>query len=89
VDTVRNGQRWRVAAIDTATNRLVAQRLDDGARAVFGGQYLREHVGLAYAVTVHASQGVTVGTTQAVSAENATRSLFYVAMARGRDANTA
>jgi hypothetical protein len=89
VDTVRNGQRWRVAAIDTATNRLAAQRLDDGARAVFGGEYLREHVGLGYAVTVHASQGVTVGATHAVLGENATRSLLYVAMTRGRDANTA
>jgi len=89
VDTVRNGQRWRVAAIDTATNRLAAQRIDDGARVVFGGQYLREHVSLGYAVTVHASQGVTVGTTHAVLAENATRSLFYVAMTRGREANTA
>jgi hypothetical protein len=38
---------------------------------------------------VHASQGVTVGTTHAVLAENATRSLFYVAMTRGREANTA
>jgi hypothetical protein len=89
VDTVRNGQRWRVAAIDTATNRLAAQRLDDGARAVFGGPYLREHVGLGYAVTVHASQGVTVGSTHAVVAETTTRSLFYVAMTRGRQANTA
>lgn len=86
---MRNGQRWRVAAIDAATNRLAAQRLDDGARAVFGGQYLREHVGLGYAVTVHACQGVTVGTTHAVVAENATRSLFYVAMTRGRQTNTA
>ena len=68
---------------------LGALRLDDGARAVFGAQYLREHVGLGYAVTVHASQGVTVGTTHAVLAETATRSLFYVAMTRGRDANTA
>jgi conjugative relaxase-like TrwC/TraI family protein len=89
VDAVRNGQRWRVAEIDTVTNRLAAQRLDDGARAVFGGQYLREHVSLGYAVTVHASQGVTAGTTHAVLDGNATRSLFYVAMTRGRDGNTA
>jgi hypothetical protein len=89
VDAVRNGQRWRVAGIDTSTNRLAAQRLDDGACAVFGGQYLREHVSLGYAVTVHASQGVTAATTHAVLDENATRSLFYVAITRGRDGNIA
>lgn len=86
---VRNGHRWRVAAIDPATNRLAAERLDDGARTVFGGDYLREHVSLGYAVTVHSAQGVTADTTHAVLGENATRALLYVAISRGRDTNTA
>ena len=33
VDQVRNGNRWRVAAIDPTTNRIAAERLSDGARA--------------------------------------------------------
>jgi hypothetical protein len=89
VDPVRNGQRWRVAAIDAAANRVAAQRLGDGTGAVFEGEYLREHVSLGYAVTVHAAQGVTADTTHAVIGETGTRSLLYVAMTRGRHANTA
>jgi ATP-dependent exoDNAse (exonuclease V) alpha subunit len=86
---VRNGQRWRVASIDPATNRLAAERLDDGARAVFEGDYLREHITHGYAVTVHCAQGVTADTTHAVLGENTARSTLYVAMTRGRQANSA
>ena len=42
-----------------------------------------------YAVTVHSAQGVTADTTHAVLGETTTRALLYVAMTRGRDANTA
>jgi ATP-dependent exoDNAse (exonuclease V) alpha subunit len=63
---VRNGNRWRVAGIDPATNRMAAERLDDGARVVFEGDYLREHITHGYAVTVHSAQGVTADTTHAV-----------------------
>ena len=88
-DSVRNGNRWRVAAIDPAGNRVAAERLGDGARAVFENEYLCEHVSLGYAVTVHSAQGVTADTTHAVLGENTTRSLLYVAMTRGRQSNTA
>ena len=63
---VRNGHRWRVAAIDPMRNRLAAERLDDRARVVFEGNYLREYVTHGYAVTVHAAQGVTADTSHAV-----------------------
>ena len=48
IDQVRNGNRWRVAAIDPDTNRIAAERLSDGARVVFDGDYLNEprHAGL-------------------------------------------
>ena len=36
VDQVRNGNRWRVAGIDTQTKRIAAERLTDRARTVFG-----------------------------------------------------
>ena len=51
--------------------------------------YLREHVGLGYAVTVHSAQGVTADTSHAVLGENTNRALLYVAMTRGRHTNTA
>ena len=86
---VRNGNRWRVAAIDSEKYRIAAVRLDDGAGVVFSGDYLREHVNLGYAVTVHSAQGVTADTSHAVLGENTTRNLLYVAMTRGRHTNAA
>jgi conjugative relaxase-like TrwC/TraI family protein len=87
--SVRNGNRWRVAAIDADTNRVAAERLDDEARVVFDNDYLRDHVSLGYAVTVHSAQGVTADASHAVLGENTSRALLYVAMTRGRYANTA
>lgn len=86
---VRNGNRWRVAAIDSEKYRIAAVRLDDGAGAVFSGDYLREHINLGYAVTVHSAQGATADTSHAVLGEDTTRNLLYVAMTRGRHTNTA
>lgn len=85
--SVRNGNRWRVAAIDAKTNRVAAERLDDKARVVFENDYVREHVSLGYAVTVHSAQGVTADASIAVLREDTSRNLLYVAMTRGRNAN--
>jgi ATP-dependent exoDNAse (exonuclease V) alpha subunit len=87
-DPVRNGNRWRVYAIDPEHNRIAARRFDDDARAAFTGDYLSEHITHGYAVTVHSAQGVTADTTQAVLGENTTRAMAYVAMTRGRESNT-
>jgi hypothetical protein len=86
---VRNGNRWRVLAVDPPNRRLAAQRLGDGAHATLEGDYLREHVTLGYAATVHSAQGATADTTHAVLGDTTTRNLLYVAMTRGRDTNTA
>jgi hypothetical protein len=86
---VRNGNRWRVAAVDIGRNRLAAERLSDGARVVFDGDYLTEHVSLGYAATVHAAQGVTTDTSLAVLGDNSSRAMVYVALTRGRNANHA
>jgi len=88
-DAVRNGNRWRVYAVDPERHRIAARRLDDGARAAFSGDYLREQITHGYAVTVHSTQGVTADTTHAVLGENTTRALLYVALTRGRDSNQA
>lgn len=87
-DPVRNGDRWRVAAVDPGTNRVAAERLSDGAGAVFHADYVREHVTHGYATTVHSAQGVTADTSHAILGEGTTRSMLYVAMTRARDANT-
>ncbi|ORX14156.1 AAA family ATPase [Mycobacterium szulgai] len=88
-EQVRNGNRWRVVVIDERTNRIAAERLTDKARGLFDSDYLREHVTLGYAVTVHAAQGVTAHTAHAVIGESASRAMAYVAMSRGRDTNHA
>lgn len=88
-DPVRNGQRWRVLAVDPEHQRIAARRLDDGARTVFSGDYLHQHIHHGYAVTVHSAQGVTADTTHAVLGENTSRNLLYVAVTRGRDTNHA
>ena len=62
---------------------------------VFEGDYLREHVTLGYAVTVHSAQGVTVGgrdtagVCHSIMGEGATRAMAYVAMTRAKDENHA
>jgi conjugative relaxase-like TrwC/TraI family protein len=89
IDQVRNGNRWRVVGVDPAGNRLAAERITDSARVVFDADYLREHVNLGYAATVHSQQGVTADTCHAVLSESASRAAAYVAMTRGRDHNNA
>ena len=61
IDQVRNGNRWRVAGVDAQRGRIAAERLTDAARVIFEGDYLREHITLGYATTLHAAQGITVG----------------------------
>jgi hypothetical protein len=88
---VRNGQRWQVIAVDDTAEhpRIAARRHGDQAWTVFSGDYLRGHVQLGHAVTVHTAQGVTADTTHAVLADTASRNLAYVALTRGRQANHA
>lgn len=64
-------------------------RLDDGARVVFDNDYLRQHVSPGYAITVHSTQRVTADTSHAVLSEITSRAMLYVAITRGRHANTA
>lgn len=93
VDQVRNGNRWVVADIDPTNGRIAAARLTDTARVVFEGDYLREHVTLGYATTLHSAQGITVGnsTTRGAAftllSARATRAMAYVGTTRAKDDN--
>ena len=88
-DQVRNGNRWRVIALDPDTNRIAADRLSDRARVVFNGDYVANHIMLGYAATVHSAQGVTADSCYALLGEGASRAMAYVAMTRGRHNNEA
>ena len=83
-DQVRNGNRWRVIALDPDTNRIAAERLSDRARVIFNSDYVANHITLGYAATVHSAQGVTADTCYAILGEGASRAMTYVAMTRGR-----
>jgi len=93
IDQVRNGNRWRVVSVDAKNTRIAAERLADQARAIFEGEYLRKHIILGYAGTVHAAQGMTVGNSNqygicwTILSDGASRAMAYVAMTRGRDEN--
>jgi len=95
IDQVRNGNRWRVTGVDADGGRIAAERLTDRARVLFDGEYVREHITLGYATTLHAAQGITVGDARTegvcltVLSERASRSMAYVGMTRGKDENHA
>ena len=90
---VRNGDRWqrhrrprrRIPRRPAATDH---GELGGGTVALPAG-YVAEHVDLGYAITAHRAQGLTVDTAHVVVTGATTRENLYVAMTRGRDANTA
>lgn len=87
---VRNGDRWTITA--THDDGSVTARRDGHRRGTsvrLPAWYVAEHVELAYAITAHRAQGPTVETTHTLVQPTMTRETLYVAMTRGRHANTA
>src|SRR5947209_19872581 len=83
---VRNGDRWHVDARQD-DGALVVSHLDGYGRVILPADYAAGHVALAYAVTVHKAEGLTVDRAVLV-ADAATRAEhLYVGMTRGRDEN--
>jgi ATP-dependent exoDNAse (exonuclease V) alpha subunit len=82
-----------VVGIDTTRGRIAAEQLTDAARVIFEGDYLREHITLGYAGTVHSAQGMTIGESTTpglcwtILSDRASRAMAYVGMSRGRDEN--
>jgi ATP-dependent exoDNAse (exonuclease V) alpha subunit len=90
---VRNGDTWQVVDVhpggaltvhDTGTQRNPGKR----GHVFLDAHYVAEHVQLGYAITAHRAQGATVDTSHILVAPGMTREAFYVAMTRGRHANT-
>jgi conjugative relaxase-like TrwC/TraI family protein len=85
---VRNGDRWRVLERHPDGGLLV----DDATRrgtAELPADYVGKHVRLAYAVTLHKAQGVTVDVGVVVADGRTTAEALYVGMTRGRLDNVA
>lgn len=87
---VRNGDRWTVIRVHrngSAEVRRHGRRW--GSAVLLPAEYMKRHVELGYAFTSHRAQGITTDTAHVVIASSTTRENFYVAMTRGREANTA
>jgi conjugative relaxase-like TrwC/TraI family protein len=85
---VRNGDRWAITARH-ADGSLAVSHLDGHGRTTLPADYVADHVHLAYALTTHKAQGLTVDRAVAVVDETTTAEGLYVAMTRGRHDNTA
>jgi hypothetical protein len=83
---VRNGDRWRV---DTRRDdgALVVSDLDGHGRVILPAGYAAEHVALAYAVTVHKAEGLTVDRAVLIADGASAGEHLYVGMSRGRHDN--
>lgn len=88
---VKNGDRWQVTrANDDGSLTLRRAHSKWRTTITLPAAYVAENVELGYAITAHRAQGATVDTAHAVVASpEMTREALYVAMTRGREANTA
>ncbi|MGQ0845687.1 MAG: MobF family relaxase [Sporichthyaceae bacterium] len=92
-DHVRNGARWVVAearpdgSLDLQPIPDPSTPAPDSYTLHVPAEYVRDHVELGYAATVHRAQGATVDTCHVVAGAAMTRQTLYVALTRGREAN--
>ncbi len=87
---VANRQTWTVTGIgDDGGLTLRAPAAGRGRDRVVPADYASRFVELAYATTVHGAQGETVDRAHVAISEATGAAAAYVAMTRGRDANTA
>jgi conjugative relaxase-like TrwC/TraI family protein len=85
-DRVKNGDRWTVHTVHR-DGSLTVRHLGHGGRVVLPAIYVRNHVELGYATTVHRAQGLTADTSHVLASASTTRAMAYVAMTRGRESN--
>jgi len=83
---VANRDTWTVTGV--APDGVVTLSGEHGARTLPAG-YVRAHVELGYASTVHGVQGDTTATAHSVIGVQSSAASAYVGMTRGRDANVA
>lgn len=87
-DFVRNGARWRVVERGVDGSLSVVPLASEGL-VTLPPEYVAEHVGLAYALTVHKAQGATSDRAVVLVEESMSAAQLYVAMSRGREENRA
>lgn len=85
---VRNGSTFTVETIQGDGGMTVLDEVTH-SHVFLPAEYVREHVELAYASTVHRAQGRTVDTAHSIVDASMGRGAFYVAMTRGKTMNRA
>jgi exodeoxyribonuclease V alpha subunit len=84
---VANRMTWTVTALtDTGDAELYNEKR--GETATVDADYIRQHLHLAYASTVHGVQGETVDHADLMLTDNTTAAAAYVGLTRGRYTNT-
>ncbi len=84
---VRNGDRATVERVDPR-HRTMRVRLADDVRTLPTDHLDEGHVAHAYATTIHNAQGMTVNRSLVLGTDDLYREAGYVALSRGREANT-
>lgn len=85
---VTNRQTWTV--VDAGEDdSLIVHSPDQGRDRELPGAYVREHLELAYATTIHGAQGETVDHAHVAISQTTGAAAAYVAMTGGRQTNVA
>jgi ATP-dependent exoDNAse (exonuclease V) alpha subunit len=85
-DRVKNNDLWTVDKVNRDGSLSVTHD-GHGGRITLPADYVRDHVELGYASTVHRAQGLTADTSHVLADSSTSRSLAYVAMTRGKESN--
>jgi conjugative relaxase-like TrwC/TraI family protein len=83
-----NRETYRITEV-RPDGSVIADRVDSSGRVALPASHVAEHLALGYASTIHSTQGRTVDTVHAVISPRTNAAAAYVALSRGRDANTA
>jgi hypothetical protein len=83
---VVNGDTWRITAVHL-DGAVTAARASGNGTVRLEPDYLAAHTHLAYATTVHRTQGRTVDIAHALVTDDTSHGQLYVGATRGRDAN--
>lgn len=85
-DYVKNGDLWDVLE-NRPDGSLVVRHRQHRTRTVLPAAYVREHVQLGYATTVHRCQGMTVEVSRMLVDASMSREHLYTGITRGRNTN--
>ncbi|WP_154793214.1 MobF family relaxase [Occultella kanbiaonis] len=85
-DYVKNGDMWIVTARHSDGSLVVRHRVHKTTTRL-PARYVREHIQLGYASTIHRAQGMTVDVARVLVDASLTREHLYTAITRGRQSN--